>query len=119
MMDKAIAHSSSELSRDVLVDDICDGEAIMLTANQGSEILGMVIGYRVVFQTGKAVLSCPLTSGVKLELWVDEMMGALKKLARLYNCSALYGTGRSGWGRMLKDYGVKTIHTTYTLELED
>jgi hypothetical protein len=119
MIDRALAYSNAELSRDALVQDINEGEAVMLTANQDGKILGLCIGYRVVFQSGKAVLSVPVTSGAKLYLWMDAMVDAWKKLAKCYNCSAVYGTGRPGWKRMMKKYGLRIIHQTYQLDIED
>ena len=117
MMDKAIVHSNGELSRDRLVSEIEDGETLLLTASQDGEILGMVVAKRIVFQTGKTVLSCPITSGGKIHLWMDEMVGTLKVLARLYGCSELYGSGRPGWERLMKNYGINIIRRTYALKL--
>jgi hypothetical protein len=116
MIEKALVHSNGELCLSVILQMLDEGEAVMLAATLDGEILGLCIGWKVVFQTGKTVLSVPITSGGKIHLWGTDMVAAWRKLAMVYGCSSVYGTGRPGWGKMLAKNGIKTIHHTYEIK---
>lgn len=115
LIDKALVHACGELDRDIILQEVRDGNWLLLSAVLDGDILGICAGYIQTFQTGKRVLSVPVTSGGKIELWLEPMLEAWRNLAPYYGCCEVYGGGRKGWGKLLENHGIETIHTTYRM----
>lgn len=117
MIDRVVERSHGEQSSEALWQMVVDGNAVILTASRDTEIIGVVVASRQVYQSGMAALYCDAVAGDDLEEWMPKMVETLAVLAKTYHCQRVTGTGRKGWCKYLEKFGFETIHQTMALEV--
>ena len=72
---------------------------------------------QIIDEPGQRICNLVTTGGNKLDLWQDELMGAIKTIAKQNNCDYVQTRGRPGWLKKLKQNGFEPLYFIARCEL--
>ena len=120
-LEKAVALSNNETSLESIKNKALNGDLLLMTVNDGGEIIAAFTLEVILFDTGKRSLflgSVGAKNETNLDNWMFQALKVCKAIAKDMNCTELRGgSARKGWMRKLKDSGWKETHTTIVCEV--
>lgn len=102
---------------DAVLDKLQRGEAGLMIVERGGETAAVAVLEMAGGKQGTLLHVYALT-GVRQELWMQEFVDALDKVAQALGAVAVSMTGRPGWARMLPQYGFRTELVTMTMRVK-
>lgn len=118
-LDKAAAPSQGRCVSDDLLTDILTGAQVLWCAfdpDNKNKIVGIVIT-QVLDYKRKRALEIVFCSGSDFLGWSDPMFEMVHRYAGDMNCSLIEFTGRRGWDRVLRRYGMRAAYWRYEADV--
>jgi hypothetical protein len=106
---KPLEYESGGLTPERIYELVEQGTYVLLVAWQDKEILAAQTAEIIKDPQGR-VMNLVTTGGHHLELWQDEMIEVIDRLAREQRCVSIRTRGRMGWLRQLKRNGYKPLY---------
>lgn len=102
----------------VLQDIMAGRKALWLVEDAGA-VIGVTVGGREDYPTGKRVWQVPYIGGERAEEWYPAIIAEMEARARALGCHGMNATGRPGWERFSRRAGIalKPVATIYAREL--
>lgn len=110
-IEMALEHSHGEIDIDKMKQQLIDGELIMLVVHDDDEPIAAVVMDKRQLQCGKDILFIVTVGGTDVDKWGDELIPLLDVIAIEHGCEAIYGAGRPGWQRLMKNQGYELAYT--------
>ena len=116
MLQKGLDMSHGEIALEDIYRDLCKGIGkLYVVVDNGAPIAAFIIELREFRR--KKVCFVPYIGGERLDEWCENMLGLAEEIARAEKAAAVYGMGRRGWARKLRDSGYQEYYTTVGKEL--
>ena len=106
---KGLDEGLNECTMEEVKDRANSGEVLVIIV-EDDELL-CVQTYEIVQKTNKKIMNLFTTGGIKLDIYIEELLIVIEKIAKNYNCDSIYTKGRKGWERKLKGYGYNHGYT--------
>jgi len=116
LLQKALDMSRGEICLKDIYDDLNKGIGKLCVIVADEKVIAAFIIEMREFRR-KKVCYVPYIGGERLDEWCDIMLNLAEKIAIAEKADAVYGMGRRGWGRKLRDSGYKEYYTTVGKEL--
>ena len=116
-IEMALEHANGEIDINKMKTQLETGELIMLTANRDNEIIASIVIDKRRLQCGDNIIFVVTIGGKDMMEWGPELLPVLEEIAKEQDCVAIYGAGRSGWERVMKNDGYEAVHTVYCKRL--
>lgn len=119
LLDKAAAPSRGRCLPDDLLGDILTGAQVLwcvFDPDQKNKIIGIVIT-QVIDYRRKRALDIVFCSGMDFSNWGDKMFDMVMRYAGDMKCDLVEFTGRKGWDRVLKKYGMRAGYWRFEADL--
>jgi len=109
---------NKELTVDYINKKILSGDYTMIAIIDECEIRYMMLTNVFTFPTGYKILNVPHSMGREPFKYAEQIMDGIMKVAKATDCSQIRGKGvRSGFAKILKNYGWKTHRPSMIIEV--
>ena len=115
MEDAAATTGGKYTARDIY-EGLENGVYVLWIIVENDDIIG-TLTTRVAIYPNRRSMSIDWLGGTRLEELLPLFHPVMAQYAKDNRCSHLEGHGRGGWARKLKNYGWKTDHIVYNMEL--
>ena len=115
-MEEAAASTNGKYTARDIYEGIENGVYVLWIIVENDDIIG-TLTTRVAIYPNRRSMSIDWLGGTRLEELLPLFHPVMAQYAKDNRCSHLEGHGRGGWARKLKNYGWKTDHIVYNMEL--
>ena len=116
-LERVVEASHGDITYESIRNELVNGQAQLIAVFKGHKVIAAVTVNVTTMDSGKRVLMAPVVGGDEMELWLDDVMNLLNKMAKDTCCDTIRGIGRAGWTRQLKKYGWKPTMTIVEFEV--
>jgi len=102
-----------------IFDELIDGDAQLWGIFDDERELVAAFTTRVCQYRNARALSIDWIGGSQMNKWLPDGMEKMKDFAKFNGCNLLKGQGRSGWTKVLKNYGWEHDYIAMKMELTD
>jgi len=108
--DISVSHTKKQLEA---------GEVLLVTISDGAELVAINVLNVSTLDTGLKVLYIPITSGTRMDEWLDDFMVVAHQMAKDYECTQIRGLSvRKGWLKKLEDHHWSECFTTIKCDVK-
>ena len=119
-IDLVAEKAPDDIVTSVVMDSLIAGTMMAVLVYRDQTIIAVNVLDVKTLDSGLKVLYVPIIGGAELDLWSEDFMELLKKVAKDYGCSELRGMAvRKGWMTKLKPLGWEEMFTTVRCKLGD
>jgi hypothetical protein len=117
-IERVIKVSNDEFTAESIKYRAVSGNGMIIAVYEDGQIIAVTTAETQVYDSGLKSLLIPIFAGDDMFLWGEEFLELVKKIAIQFECNELRGFSvRSGWMKVLKDYGWRENHTVITMPL--
>jgi len=117
-IERVVQVSNEEFTAESIKHRAVSGNGMIVAIYNAENIVAVTTAEVVTYDSGLRSLLVPVFAGSELYEWGLEWLELHKKIAKQFNCVELRGFAvRSGWMKILKDYGFKENHVVITMPI--
>lgn len=116
MLEPAIARQPKTLNVGHVVNELRDASSLLWMAYMGTKPVAAVVTC-VVQQPLRRNLKIEWVGGKDMNLWIDDVVSILTKVAKEAKLDAIEADGRKGFFKYAKAASFREIYTHYEMEL--
>jgi len=116
MLEPAVARQPKALQIQHVVDDLREGASLLWMAYVGTKPVAAVVTC-VVKQPMRMNLKIEWVGGKGMNMWIDEVVAILTKVAKDAKLDAIEADGRKGFFKYAKAASFREIYTHFEMEL--
>ena len=111
---KAVVRQNKVDIQDVYLDVVVNGHSLWIVLDSEMELKGAAITVVLTYPKAKC-LFIEYLGGEDGAEWKEVMLSMLKEWAVANNCRTIEFEGRPGWGRILKQDGIKVKYEVFEI----
>jgi hypothetical protein len=117
-IERVVDLSNNEFTPESIKFRAVSGNGLMIAVYDNATIVAVTTAEVVTYDSGLKSLLVPIFAGDGLYEWGEDWLKLHKDIASQLECQELRGmAARSGWMKVLKDYGFKESYAVITMPI--
>ena len=111
LMERVVKKAPDDMSIYKTRTRLYEGLTLLVTISEGSKIVAINTLTVETLDSGMKILCIPITSGDRMDEWLERFLEVARAIARDHGCEELRGLSvRKGWMKVLAEHGWKESH---------